>query len=179
MASPLDISVLQNFSPIFAFLFVFAVVFGVLSATKKFNSGINALIAVLLGVMALFSGTVVDTITTMAPWFVLLFIFSIFLIIAFMVFGVKEGDITGVFKSKQFGFVNFWVIILVVVIFIGSFSSVIAKHRAESGNETISSIDDLVSQDSFWGKLFNIKVLGAIVVLLIGMFAIQKLSYSP
>ena len=104
MATPLDVGLLGNFQIIFPFLFIFSIVFGMLTYTKFLgdNKVVSALIAIVLSFMALFSDIVVETINTAAPWFVLLIVFIVFLMLAFMILGVKEGDFVGVLKNPEF-----------------------------------------------------------------------------
>jgi len=177
MATPLDTTLLENFAPVFAFLFVFIVIFGILSYINFMggNKGVAALIAIILAIMSLFSKTVIETVITMAPWFILFFIFIIFILITVMIFGAKETDIFSFLKNKEHGFVAGWITVILILIFFGSFFSVISKHKAEQ-NETITSIEDVAPKDSFLWVIFHPKVLGAIITLLVGLFAIQKLA---
>jgi len=176
MATPLDAGLLENFASLFAFLFVFVIVFGILSYVKFMgdNKGVSAIIALILAIISLFSETVVKTVVKMAPWFVLFFIFIVFVLLSFMIFGAKEDDIFSFFKNKNYSFVGAWVLIVVLIIFFGSFFSVLGEER--KGEEPINSISDIYGQDTFIGTIFHPKVLGAIIVLLVGMFAIQKLA---
>lgn len=184
MASPLDIGLLQSFGDLFPFLLVLVVIFGIMGYTKLFNDNkaIHAMIAVILAIMAMFSSVVKETIVVMAPWFILFFIFFIFIIIAFMIFGAKEADIFSVFKSKEYGYVNWWVITIVVVIFVGSLTSVISRQGGiGKTNETIVKAGEAPStqEQQFWKTIVHPKVLGIIFILLIAMFTIQKLAAKP
>ena len=181
MATPLDIGLLQNFQIIFPFLLVLVMVYAIMSTTKIFgdSKGLYAFLAFVLAVFTLFSPVAVKTINTMAPWFVLLFIFSIFLLIAFQVFGVSQDKITSIVTSKRYGSTFFyWVIALVLIIAIGSLTSVLSEEKAletlsQTGNATVSADDE---EFGFFQTIFHPKVLGMAVLLLIAVFTIRNLT---
>lgn len=181
MATPLDIGILQNFSIIFPFLLVLVLVYAVLTMTKVFgdNKGIYAFLAFILAVFTLFSPVAVKTINRMAPWFVLLFIFSIFLLISFQIFGVSGDKIRDVITSKRYsGTFFYWVITLVLIIAVGSLTSVLSEER---DLETLSTVGDAsISEDEqefgFFQTIFHPKVLGMALLLLIAVFTIKNLA---
>ncbi|MEK6849133.1 MAG: hypothetical protein AABY01_01035, partial [Nanoarchaeota archaeon] len=86
MATPLDLGLLANVGVIFPFLLVLVFSYAILSKIQIFGkdqNGLNAFISFVLAVITLFSPIATKTIAVMAPWFVLLFIFMIFLLIAY------------------------------------------------------------------------------------------------
>lgn len=185
MATPLDIGLLANFKIIFPFLFIFCIVFAVLASTKLLgdNKIIHATIAIAMAFMSLFSDLVVETINIAAPWFVILVIFIVFVLLALMILGVKEADVMSVIKTDEYSYIIWWVVALVVIIIIGSLSHVMAEKRGgyppygPSANYTAIEEGELAAQESdFWQTLFHPKVLGMIVILLIGFFTISKLT---
>lgn len=187
MATIMDISLLKSFSGIFPFLFIFAIVYGLLSYKKIFgeNKGLHAIIAVVLAFMTLLSSTVVETINRSAPWFVLLLIFIVFLLLGFMILGTGESDIAALVKTSEYGFINWWILFLVLAIVLGSLSQVMSEKGGyppygEGGNETgtaITADGELPQQQSaFWETLFHPKVLGLIAIMLIAFFTVSKLT---
>lgn len=185
MATPLDIGLLANFKIIFPFLFVFCIVFAAFTYTKLLgdNKIIGATIAIVLAFMTLFSDMVVETINTAAPWFVLLIVFMVFLLLGLMILGVKEADVVSVMKMDEYSYIIWWVIALVVIIMLGSLSHVLAEKKGgyppygPGANFTELEGEVVPGQESdFWQTLFHPKVLGMIIILLIGFFTISKLT---
>ncbi|MBD3310820.1 hypothetical protein GF351_06400 [Candidatus Woesearchaeota archaeon] len=172
MATPLDIGLLQNFSIIFPFLLVVIVVFGILSYSKLFgeNAVVHGVIAIVLGVMVLFSGIAVKTINRMAPWFVLVFIFFMFLMIAYMMFGTSQAEVASWITSPG----GFYLILTVVLIIgIGSLASVYFEQEESLPGDDAEAGE---AESDFWNTIFHPKVLGMALILLIGLFTIQKLA---
>jgi hypothetical protein len=187
MATPLDIGLLKNFQIIFPFLFIFAIVYGILSYTKLFgeNKNIYALIAAVLAIMSLFSDIVTQTINTAAPWFILLVVFIVFLLLGFMILGAREADFKAVLANPEYSFVNWWIVALVLIIVIGSLSHTIAERKGgyppygPGANETAieEAEEEVAGQESdFWKTVFHPKVLGMLVILLIAFFTVSKLT---
>lgn len=183
MATLLDLTALEHFSSIFSFLFVLVIVFGILSYSKFLgeNKSIHALIALFLAIMTLFSDTVVQSINKMAPWFVLLFVFILFMLMAFKVFGTSDADIMGVLKDSQYAYIIWWIAAIGIIIAVGSLTSVVWGGDQGMPVYNESSPDSDVGStggSAFFGTLFHPKVLGAVFVLLVAVFAIQKLTAS-
>ena len=107
MATVLDLGLLQKFEIIFPFLLVFVIVYAILSSTKFLgeNKGIHSLIALAMAIMILFSATTREIINVMSPWFVVLFIFILFVLLAFKLFGTTDEDIMGVLKNPKYSFI--------------------------------------------------------------------------
>lgn len=186
MATPLDVGLLQNFSIIFSFLLVLVIVYGIASYTKLLGESmaIHALIALLLAISLMFSPTVREVINLMAPWFVLLFIFTIFIILAFKVFGTSNEDIMGVLKNKEHSYIIWWTVAIALVIGLGSLSHVTfgtgqtPEAASTVGNITATSPDER-GTSAFFSIITHPKILGMILILLIGSFTIQKLAVAP
>lgn len=175
MATPMDIGLLKEFGVIFPFLLIFIVVYAVLIKTEFFkeNKSLASLLAVVCGIMTLFSTIVRETIIVMAPWMVLLFIFIVFLLIAFMIFGTTESDVMSLIKSEKFG-VGLWVLALALIIAIGSLVSVISEHGGVGGDDDTEVPED--QEGDFWKTLANTKVLGLVLILFIASFTIRSLT---
>ncbi len=134
MVTLLDIGLVNQFQMVFSFFFVVAVVYGVLALTKFFgdNKPLYALIAILLGILVLLIPDVSSLINTMTPWFVLFFIFLVFLLITYKIFGATDMDIVSAMKDRAV----VWVILIIaVVIVIGSFASVFGQRLLEGGRQ--------------------------------------------
>lgn len=175
MATPMDIGLLKEFGVIFPFLLVFIIVYVVLIKTEFFkgNKGLASLLAAVCGIMTLFSPIAQETITVMAPWMVLLFIFIVFMIIAFMIFGTTEKDIMGLIKSEKFG-IGMWIVGLALLIVIGSLVSVVSTHGGIGGDDNSETSED--QKSDFWKTLANTKVLGLVLILFIASFTIRSMT---
>ncbi len=182
MAAPLDIGLLQKFDIIFPFLFVLIIVYAVLARTEWFKDKqfMAIMIAFVLAVMTLFSSIAVKTINRMAPWFIILVIFAILLLLVYQAIGIQEAKIVEVLTGKAYGstFAH-WVIALMLIIGIGSLTSVISEERqftTLAAGENVTQIAAAGEQVGFWATLFHPKVLGLVLILLIAMFTINKLA---
>lgn len=189
MATFLDITLLEKFSIIFPFLLAFVVVYGVLSTTKIFgnNKGVSALFAVIVAFFTFLSPTIRTILNRMAPWFILLFIFTIFVIIAFKTYGATDADILGQIRHPKWGNQIVWFFLsIILIITIGSITSVtmtgsekgirpVATNITTEDGTTITK-DYTKEKSVFWDTLLHPKVMGLIVILLIANFTVAKLA---
>jgi cytosine/uracil/thiamine/allantoin permease len=185
MATPLDIGLLQKFDVIFPFIFVLVIVYAVLTRTDWFKEkqGIALILAFVIGVMTLFSRIAVETINRMAPWFVLLVIFGILLLLVYQAMGIKEAKILEVLTSKEHGdtFAQ-WIIALMLIIGLGSLSAVVSEQKGFTklvAGENATKAPPGEEEIGFWATIFHPKVLGLALILLIAMFTVQKLAGKP
>ena len=186
MATILDLGALQYFSGVFPFLLILVIVYAVLTNIPMFKDrhGMAAIISLVLALITLTSRIAVKTINMMSPWFVLFLLFGIILLIVFMSFGVEESTIKTLITGEKWGSTFFmWVLVLVLIITVGSAITVINEEKAfgslrEGGNVTISAGTGVAGtgESAFWSTLFHPKILGMVVILLIGYFTISKLS---
>jgi hypothetical protein len=91
MASFLDLGLIQYFSAIFPVLLVFAVVYALLQKTKAVGGTptINALIAIVAGFLILLSEKAIAVVNFIIPWFAVVIIFFVLMILVFYTFGLK------------------------------------------------------------------------------------------
>jgi len=184
MATPLDITALQQFSGVFPFLLVLVLVYALLSMSDMFKQrqGLAALIAVIAAIMTLFSRIAIKTINLMAPWFVLFVIFGVLLILAYMAFGISKEKIIETITGEEYGgSFGMCVIAIMLIIGVGSLFFVINEEKSfkdlAAGN--VSMGERPVEQTyGFWQTLFHPKVLGMVLVLLVAYFTISKMSSS-
>lgn len=184
MATVLDLGLIQTFDVIFPVLLVFALVFAVLQKTKVVGEsvGINSVIAVVIAFMVLLSDTLVQMINFMVPWFVVVIIFFILLILVFQIFGAKEADLASAVKDKAV----YWTIIGIgIVILLAAFGNVLGQSfteqafQAGGGNVTASDGTGVAStsfEGSVTATLFHPKVLGMVIMFAIAIFAVAFLS---
>lgn len=183
MVTILDSGLLEHFTIIFSLVFVIAIVYGVFQMGKIFgdNKGLHALVALIIGLLVIMVPDITKIIAVMVPWFTLLFIFILLLIVAYKIFGATDEDVLSVLKLDN---VVIWVIIIIaIVIVIASFSNVYGqKLLSQGGNETTAtSTSDGGTATSSYGQnvsatFFHPKVLGMIFILLVAMFTIALLA---
>lgn len=183
MATPVDIGLVGLFGTIWPFLLVTTIVFAFLTKMKLFGEergvAISALIAVIMGVFTLFSPITIKTINVMAPWFVLVFAFAIFVIMTYMAFGVKEKDIVDTIIGPEYGATfGFWVLAVVLIIGLGSLSAVISEEKGfqqlDAEGKPIEA-DVTSEQAGFFAVILHPKVLGFALLMLIAFFTAQRL----
>jgi len=177
MATILDITGLESFSLLFSFLFVLVIVFAVLSYGKFLgeNKTIHGLIALLIAIMALFSENVVNSINMMAPWFVLFFVFILFMIMAFKIFGTTDSDIMSVLANPEYRYIIWWVVAIGLIIGIGSLTSTVWGEGVPAHNESSTEVGSTGSS-AFFDTLFHPKILGIALILLVAVFTIQYMT---
>lgn len=186
MATFLDIGLLQYFQVIFPFIFVFVVVFAGLQYLKLFgkeaDKGISALIAICVAAITLFYKPALDLINFMAPWFVILFIFILFVLMTYRFMGAPAESVTEVMKS--WGPIHWFLLVFVIIILMMSFSKVfgpsIAGLTAEGAPvQNLTNVTAREPQsfgDNVLAVLFHPKVIGLVFILLIASFTIRMMA---
>lgn len=182
MATPFDLELLQNFSFIFPFLLVFAIVLALLEKTKLLGDGktmLNSAVAIVVAFLVLLSDTAYKIINAMAPWFVLLIVFLVFLMLIFMMFGTKETDFASAAKDP----VVMWSIIIVSLVIIISVASQVwyveGQRLDPSINGSMEAEEDYVVYHNTKIKpLYHPKLLGLIFIFLVAAFSVRLLSGS-
>jgi uncharacterized membrane protein len=139
------------------------------------------ILAFALAIMTLLSPIAIRTINMMAPWFILLLIFGLFMLIAYQTFGVPEATITEIItKSPHAKEFAWWIIAIALIIGIGSLATVISQREgfvSKLGEPTAEIVP--TEETGFWQTIMHPKVLGFVLLFLIAMFTISKLSGTP
>lgn len=176
MASFLDIGILDYFAPAFVWLLVFGVLFAILEKTKVFGekTGINSLVAFSISLLFLLTPDLVNIVKVITPWFTILFIFVLMIVLLFLFVGVKESEISGAFSER--GMV--WIILMIMfVIFFYGLTQVYGAQIQTIYGGAEAGADASVSQQV--GKiLFHPRVLGMVILLLIASQAVRFISSS-
>jgi len=192
MASPLDLGLgmINQFSIVFAMLFVFVLLYAVLGKTKVLgdNKNVVAIIAFVVAIMLLMAPNVSKVITTIAPWFVLMFIFMVFIIIGAKLLGATDDDVRTAITGNR-NSALWWIIILSAIILIAGLGKVYFSPGAmgddnddrptvylENGTTVIRGEVGTEGESALWATIFHPKVLGFIVIMLVGVFAIVQLT---
>lgn len=176
MATILDFGILKVLHSVFPFLFILVIVYAVLSHFKLFreNPFYGASIALLLAIMSMFSPILVKTIERMAPYFVLLIVFVVLLLITYQAFGVQEKTILDVIQGEEYGSLfGHGMFALVLIIVLGSFSSVVSEERGFLG---LTGEVGEGEQVGFFKILFHPSILGFMAVMLIALFTVLRLT---
>ena len=178
MVTFLDTSVLKAFDVVYAFLFVWALMFAILHKVKfvSTSSGVNAVIATAAAFIVILSRNIVEMINFMIPWFTIVIIMVVLLLLIFQIFGFKEADMAKAVKDRAI----YWSLIgISIVIMFAAFSNVFGQSILEAGQQARGEINDTSVpgfQQSLFVTLFNPKVLGLIILFAIAVMTVALLS---
>lgn len=185
MAIPtLELGFLQYFSPVFVFLLVFVIVYAILQFTKfaGTNKILHAIIAFLVSIVFLFSTSATTVITFIAPWFTIMFIFIIFMLVAYKLFGATDEQIKNVIsKSSTVQYFILAVGIIIALLGLGSafgqellgFTQDISSAQEVAGTGEVSTAS---YQQNLVATIFNPRILGMILLLVIAAFTIRAMT---
>jgi hypothetical protein len=161
MATVLDVGLLQKFDLIFPFLLVVVIVWGVLGYTKFLgdNKLAHGLVGVILGVMVLMSESIREIINSVAPWFVLLFLF-----IFFMMFLGKAGGLADTEMIETFSWlkITFVIISFIILIYVTVDVTVWNEDTETSADVVTGGDPGEGGESAFWATLRHPAVLGLI-----------------
>ena len=165
MATFLDVTGLQYFSNLFAFLFVWLIVYALLAYTRALgnNQLIHTLIGLIIGLFALFSPTVTGVIINIAPWFALIFVFAMFINVAGNMFGATDIGGSPAFKG----------IVLTLVLVILIVGVLIYVREQISVPEEINEKSDF---SKITNVLFHPKFIGMVFILIVAVFTVGLLA---
>ena len=176
MVTFLEVGILEKLNFLFPFLLVLILVYVVLTRFELFKekAWLAILIAFVLALLTLTSTIVTKTINKMAPWFILLMVFGILILIVYQAMGIPEKKIGEVLTGAEHGpAFAWWIIALVVLIGLGSFITVFSE---EKGFLKLTGEEAADEETSLWSALLHPKMLGLVLLLLVGYFAVQKLT---
>ena len=173
MATFIDtLGILEYFAPLFAAVLVFAVVFALLLKTKVLgdNKVVSGIIAVMLGILVLIVPDLVDLINFVAPWFVLVFVFLVLLLMVYRTFGMSEQNVLEyVLHDKPINWAIFAV--GVIIIFAGIFNV-----YGQQALESTQGGGDSDFQSNLIDIVFSPQMLGLLLVFAIAIFTVAFLG---
>jgi hypothetical protein len=191
MATLFDIGLLQYFTPIFIFLLVWAVTYGALEVTKVLgeNKSWHAIIALSAAFLLAFTSKPLQIMQSMTPWFVLFFIFILFLLVGMrFMFGAGADEMLINMLGGSQG-AGWWVFLVSIAIVGISIGSIIGPEQLPGGTGNATTTQPAVgpgesTDTGSWrtnvlNTIYNPKVLGAVVVLVIALFTIKLMSAAP
>lgn len=173
MASFLEIGLLQNFSLIFPAILVFVVIYAILQKTKLLGdkSIVNALIAIAAGFLVMLSKDIVHIISFMTPWFIVLAIAILLMLMIYKLMGATDENIAHYLTTDKT--IQWTLFVLGLIIIIATIANVYGSRLIPADSET-AAIDgestDIAS--NVQSAIFNPKVLGMILIMLIAAFTI-------
>jgi hypothetical protein len=193
MATFLDIGLLQHVNIIFPFILVWVVTYSILQWREVFGKNqqnMHAMIAAVVGFMTLFSPPVTAIIQYMSPWFAMLLIFSMFVILFLKFFGVSDKAITAAFEtSPDARFLTYWILVISLIVLAGAFGKVFFAGESvyvggnslitpviTPANYTAGDVATASGEANFAATLFHPKVLGMLFIMIIAAFTIKLLS---
>ena len=133
MAALIDVGIITGIKPVLMFLFIFAIIYAILQGTKVIGDSkvIHALIAAVFGFVMLFSSKIAEVIMIMIPWFVVVGILGVLILIILKSLGVSDSAIQSQAKGNG---VVWTVIIIFLIIFVGAMISVFGNND-DSGTD--------------------------------------------
>jgi len=157
MASILDIGILDYFTPVFGE-----------------NKGINSLIAFAIAFLFILTPDIIGIVKTMTPWFMILLIFLLMIVLLFMFVGVKEEGITKAFTEKSVVWV---IIVLSIIIFAYAMTQVYGSQiQTIYAGENVTGPEPVTKQV---GKIiFHPRILGVVLLLIIAAQAVRLITAS-
>ncbi len=174
MATVLDVGLLQYFLPAFIFLFITILSFAMLKKVlKDLDTKAIWVASICIGLIALFSGKVIQLIQFITPWYVVIFVFLLLTFMSLMFWIPADSKISPETQIlSAMGGVQTIVVIGILILVIGIsqvFGNVFSPYDPTGpasqtiGGETLKTV-------------FNPRVLGAIFILIIAAFAVQRIS---
>jgi hypothetical protein len=170
MATFLDIGLLEFFLPAFYILFIFVILFALLRKSKLLgdNKYLDAIFAIAVTFIIMFSGSPLELINFVTPWyaFLVVFLFMLFLVFAFI--GLKEGgsrDQDSLMRAV--GGAPVILIVAVIILMIGMTNVF--------GNVFFPNDEDGVESTTL-KTLFHPRVLGAFIILIIVSLLLRNLD---
>lgn len=171
MATILDsLGFLEFFLPVFSFLFIFVIMYAVLDKFKLMgeNKTVKFIAALSIALLFLFSKGVLDFVSFVTPWFVVLVILALFILSLFMFMGAKEKDMEDVVKNP----VVYWtILVIIIILLIAAIGTVFSDFFASEGGQITDPTKVSITQ-----ILVHPRVLGSLFLLVIASFAIKNIA---
>ncbi len=182
MATFLEIGLIENFSIIFYLIFIFVLLYAILSLTKILgeNKNLNAMLALALAFILALSGPTRDLISFVTPTFFVFIFFIFFTILIYRFMGASDKDVIGIMGTKSG--TRVFILIIVLIIILSSLGKIFFTGPTTSDvNETAvnKSAVGTKGESALTATLTHPKVLGLVLILIIGAYAMQYLSITP
>lgn len=168
VATLLDPGIAEFLSPVIIFILIVTIFYAFLMKSKLFgdNKNFAAIIAFTIAFLFLFTAGTREVVQLFTPWFVLLFVAVLFVIMFFLFLGAKEETIIKEVVTTP-TFVTFVVIALLVVILV-------------SIGQVYGPVFAVNQQSGFWNAfkrlVFSPRALGMFFLLVVAAYTIRFLS---
>ena len=184
MATVLDLGLIRAFDAIFPVILAWAIVFALLQETKVITESvsINAVLAVVAALMVLLSDSAIEIINFTMPWFTVIIIFFVILMLTFQVFGLKDSDFSSIIKDQAVYMSVLGLIGLVVVIGLATVfgQDLTSESFVDESGTVIVNEDGTTSSSNYNDNIIaffqNKKVLALIVIFGIAICATYFLT---
>ncbi len=177
MATLFDLSALNQFSAIFTFLLVWVVVYAVMQLTNvlKGNKGMDSIVAFVVAIFFALSPNLSQVLKLMTPWFVIAIIFFMFLWMLGRFIGLTDDNILDTMGKRSGAF--WWIFSIGIIIIVYALSTVFGQgllEATEGDNATGNQFQENVTK-----TLFNPKVIGMAILLIIASLTIRFMTSVP
>lgn len=185
MAAEIGFGLLESFTPLFSFLLVFVVVYALLEKTRVMgeNRGLHSMIALCIALIIIISPAVNQIIVETTPWFVLLFVFLMFLLMGVKFMGISEEDFITTMGGAT---ASWWLVAISLIILLGVagqiFGPKLLAITAGGGEEvptTTGGTGTASYSTNLGNTIFHPQFLGMVAVLIIAAFTIKTLAVGP
>lgn len=180
MATFLDIPFLQKFSNLFIFLLVIFICYAFLEKTKVFGEekkGLNALISFFIAILVLFSTKLTAILKLLLPILAVLFIIVIFSFVGLHLFAGEEGAKAITEHKEVVGiFVIIMIIIVIAVVYRVNLTDTEYDEYGNMHELNDSNYNESQLDVNYETGVFNPKLIGLVLVLLIGVFTVRLLA---
>ena len=169
MATIIDLGSLTYFTPVFILIFVFVVFYAIFEKTKIFGDekGLHALIAFIFSIIFILVKPLRELVTIITPWFVILFLLIVILLIGVMILGINQEEITKYIMETSG--VTVTVLVIITIIFLLGIKTVFPDSIGLSGDGGAFS--------EFGKVIFHPKVLGILFVMIVSYFVIRAVGF--
>ncbi len=178
MVTLLDVFLLGKLTPVFIFLLTFVIVYAVLQLTNFLkDKNLNAIIAFIFAFLTLLNPKFMELIKIIIPWLFLMLLIGIFIMVGLLSLGTPSSGIQKVMgkwgtpHAVFLGFLGFIMLIAFSQVYGDFFMS---ATNPEASNTTQNSVIAEATR-----IFFTPQVLGFSALILIMMFAVIFLTYSP
>jgi hypothetical protein len=144
---------------------VWLIIYAVLGSTKVLgdNKGIHIIIGLVIAIFVIISPVASGAIAAVSPWFAMVFVLLILILVGLKTFGVSQADISS-FPQLKVLFISALILIFVIGV---------ASYVRE--NADIPEGED-IDYSRTPSVIFHPKVLGVIFILLIAVFTIVLMA---
>ena len=172
MATVFDFGLLEGLTPIFVGIFVFIILYAIFQKFQIFGekAPAGALIAAVIALLFMVTGNLRQLVTFFVPWVAVLFVLMIILLIAIMILGFTQKNITDYLTDNPG--VTTAVVVVIIILFL------IALNQIYPGYLGFPSDSSGGVGNTLRGVVFHPKVLGVVLVLVIIAYTVRHIGFE-